>query len=176
MKKWFFIITLILMFPASALAANLTNTSPQQFIAAYENQVRMAFKGLGASYHQYKQNFILRDVVYVANNNTYAAVVNTGSIMNIMWVDIGTNNGIKKIAVTVSDNNPDLINVLFHYTDLITNALGMYGALSKQEVENVLKGYQDSYVFSYRGKQYIIESYKSTFSNVNFTAVTLSAY
>lgn len=174
MKKWFLIITLILMFPTNVLAANLTDISPQNFISAYENQVRMAFKGLGPAYYQYKQNFIIQDVIYSAEKNTYAAIVSANNIINIMWVDIGSNNGIEKIIVTISDNHPDLVNVVFHYMDLITNTIGMYGAISKDELVNVIKGYQDSYVFSYRGNQYIISSYKN--SNSNITNVCLEAY
>ena len=176
MKKWFIIITLILIFPANVLAANLTTISPQDFISAYKSQVRMAFKGLDAPYQRYKQNFIIHDVVYVSTRNTYVAIVDNTNIMNLMWIDVGENNGIKTITVTISDNHPDLLNVLFHYMDLITNTIGMYGVIDMNELINVIKRYQDSYIFSYRGDRYIITSYKNTFSNMNFTAINLSAY
>lgn len=176
MKKLLFIITFILMIPTHVFAANLTDITPQQFIEYYNRQVKQAFKGLSAPYQRYKQNFIIYDVAYLPDKNCYIAVVDTYNTLNVIWIDIGDNNGIKRIEAMVSNNNPDLMNVLFHYMDLITNAIGMYGVLNAQELENVIKGHQDLYVFNYRGNKYTIMTYEGVHNNIKFTAIDLAAY
>jgi len=176
MKKWFFIITFIFMFPIHVSAANLVDMTPLQFITAYNQQVKLAFKGLSGPYLKYMRNFIIQDVTYLQDKNCYLATVCANSKINIMLISADSNNKVKMVTVCVSDNHADCKNILFHYMDLITNAINMYGALDSKELTNVINGNQQAYIFNYRGRSYIMASHHGTYSsNINYSALSFAA-
>ena len=83
------------MIPIHVFAANLSDISPQQFIENYDRQVKRAFKGLYGPYLKYMYNFVIYDVQYIPEKNSYAAIISSNNKVNIIWIENGSNNGIK---------------------------------------------------------------------------------